>query len=255
MAGAGGGGTSVRSLQETPTWALATVCFIFISLSLFIEHLIHLLSHGKTSLISQDGINQLNIFIFVLAVMQIVYSVLTMALEEQRRRWKAWRTRLGQWNIKLLMALHVVCGRHLHALGRAWVTVQIMCSYITLPLYALVTQMGTQFKSAILEEQTANAIREWHAGVKQKRKKKQVMSPSVSSYPSPISTTNRTMDSPDDFYSNNRFTSPDFSSHHNRTPTFAEIVAVSSQSEIIEYGQEIVPSTALQIDHMPKNQT
>lgn len=33
-----------------------------------------------SSLISQDGVNQLNIFIFVLAVMQIVYCVLTMAL-------------------------------------------------------------------------------------------------------------------------------------------------------------------------------
>ena len=35
---------------------------------------------GKTSFISQDGINQLNNFIFVLAMMQIVYSLLTMAL-------------------------------------------------------------------------------------------------------------------------------------------------------------------------------
>lgn len=43
-AGGGGTGTS-RSLQETPTWALATVCFIFISFGIFIEHLIHLLGH------------------------------------------------------------------------------------------------------------------------------------------------------------------------------------------------------------------
>lgn len=35
---------------------------------------------GKTSFISQGGLNQLNNFIFVLAVMQIVYTVLTMAL-------------------------------------------------------------------------------------------------------------------------------------------------------------------------------
>lgn len=35
---------------------------------------------GKTSFISQVGINQLNNFVFVLAIMQIVYSVLTMAL-------------------------------------------------------------------------------------------------------------------------------------------------------------------------------
>ena len=35
---------------------------------------------GKVALMSQDGIHQLHIFIFVLAVMQIVYTVLTLAL-------------------------------------------------------------------------------------------------------------------------------------------------------------------------------
>lgn len=35
---------------------------------------------GKVSLITKDGIHQLHIFIFVLAVMQIVYAILTMGL-------------------------------------------------------------------------------------------------------------------------------------------------------------------------------
>lgn len=35
---------------------------------------------GKVALMSQDGLHQLHIFIFVLAVMQIVYTVLTLAL-------------------------------------------------------------------------------------------------------------------------------------------------------------------------------
>lgn len=43
MAGGGGGGSP--TLLNTPTWALATVCFIFIFFGIFIEHLIHLLSH------------------------------------------------------------------------------------------------------------------------------------------------------------------------------------------------------------------
>ncbi|XP_051143356.1 MLO-like protein 3 isoform X2 [Andrographis paniculata] len=187
--GGGGGGTAtVRSLQETPTWALATVCFMFISLSILIEYLIHLLGHwlkkhkkvalyeaieklksvlmqlgfmsliltvtqksiskicipnhvadtmlpcrrtvdtltgklfrrllgggatrreralaaaaapaagtdhcgskGMTSLMSEGGINQLNIFIFVLAAMHIVYSVTTMGLGRAKmKRWKNW---------------------------------------------------------------------------------------------------------------------------------------------------------------------
>ncbi|THG23301.1 hypothetical protein TEA_008599 [Camellia sinensis var. sinensis] len=48
-------------------------------------------AEGKVSLVSQEGIHQLHIFFFVLAVMQIVYSVLTMALGTLKmRRWKAW---------------------------------------------------------------------------------------------------------------------------------------------------------------------
>ncbi|XP_040991039.1 MLO-like protein 3 [Juglans microcarpa x Juglans regia] len=200
----GEGSSTSRSLQDTPVWALATVCFVFISISIFMEHLIHLLSNwlrshrktalfealeklksvlillgfmslilagtqryiskicipitvadtmlpcrvrvttkttkalgliahiwtgtseyylpgkddlenvswqperrlaaaetstsseycdskGKTSFISPEGILQLNNFIFVLAVMQIVYSVLTMALGRAKmRRWEAW---------------------------------------------------------------------------------------------------------------------------------------------------------------------
>ncbi|KAK9985478.1 hypothetical protein SO802_030429 [Lithocarpus litseifolius] len=54
------------------------------------------------------------------------------------------------------------------------VTVQVICSYITLPLYALVTQMGSNFKSKVLEEQMANIIRQWHADVRERRKKREL---------------------------------------------------------------------------------
>ncbi|KAM3689113.1 hypothetical protein ACB098_09G022700 [Castanea mollissima] len=54
------------------------------------------------------------------------------------------------------------------------VSVQVICSYITLPLYALVTQMGSNFKSKVLEEQMANIIRQWHADVRERRNKQQL---------------------------------------------------------------------------------
>ncbi|KAI6674963.1 hypothetical protein NL676_002869 [Syzygium grande] len=48
-------------------------------------------SKDKVSLVTPEGIQQLQIFIFVLAVMQIVYSVITMALGRLKmRRWEAW---------------------------------------------------------------------------------------------------------------------------------------------------------------------
>lgn len=522
MAGGGGGATS-RSLQETPTWALATVCFVFISLGILIEHLIHLVGHwlqkhrktalfeaveklksvlmllgfmsltlavtqrpiskfcvpnkvaysmlpcrrvyntkttkvyqnvwsksqnflppvefedgfhherilaaaasaasnssdlcgskGMTSFISPDGINQLNIFIFVLAVMQIVYSVLTMALGRAKmKRWKHWeketqtveyiaandpeRFRLARqttfgrrhmsactetsaqlwikcffrqffhsvakvdyltlrhgfisahlstnksfnfrkyiqrsleddfkvvvgispfmwfvvviflfvdvhgWNVYLWVSfiplfivlvvgtkLEVIVARmalrlqnqnsvirgapvvqpndslfwlnepkfvltllHFTLFMNAfefaffiWVTlqygikscyherieiivvrvvlavmVQVLCSYITLPLYALVTQMGSRFKSTVLEEQTVHAIKQWHEDVKKKRKNQ-----ARTRYPNhynDYSSTTRSM-------STN--STPDVSSH-GRLPTPEDFTFDTRADEIVE---------------------
>ncbi|KAF9678635.1 hypothetical protein SADUNF_Sadunf07G0055000 [Salix dunnii] len=45
---------------------------------------------------------------------------------------------------------------------------QILCSYITLPLYALVTQMGSRMKKSVFDEQTSKALKRWHM-LKKKR--------------------------------------------------------------------------------------
>ncbi|KAF6154308.1 hypothetical protein GIB67_026764 [Kingdonia uniflora] len=42
------------------------------------------------------------------------------------------------------------------------VLVQVLCSYITLPLYALVTQMGSTMKRSIFDDQTSKALKNWH---------------------------------------------------------------------------------------------
>ncbi|KAG5069598.1 hypothetical protein JHK85_001975 [Glycine max] len=44
-----------------------------------------------------------------------------------------------------------------------------LCSYITLPLYALVTQMGSRMKTAIFDEQTNKALKKWHMAAKKKQ--------------------------------------------------------------------------------------
>ncbi|CAL5424240.1 unnamed protein product [Camellia sinensis] len=43
---------------------------------------------------------------------------------------------------------------------------QILCSYVTLPLYALVTQMGSTMKPTIFNERVAIALRNWHHSAK-----------------------------------------------------------------------------------------
>ncbi|KAK8653877.1 hypothetical protein V6N13_127860 [Hibiscus sabdariffa] len=45
----------------------------------------------------------------------------------------------------------------------------LLCSYITLPLYALVTQMGSHMKKSIFDEQTSKALKNWHMAAKKRR--------------------------------------------------------------------------------------
>jgi mlo protein len=42
------------------------------------------------------------------------------------------------------------------------VIVQVLCSYVTLPLYALVTQMGSTMKPTIFNDRVAAALKSWH---------------------------------------------------------------------------------------------
>lgn len=50
------------------------------------------------------------------------------------------------------------------------VALQILCSYITFPLYALITQMGSHMKKAIFEEQTVKALKNWQKAAKNRKK-------------------------------------------------------------------------------------
>lgn len=51
--------------------------------------------------------------------------------------------------------------------------VQFMCSYITLPLHALVSQMGSQMKRTMFDEQTTKALKKWHKAVVKKKQQKE----------------------------------------------------------------------------------
>ncbi|CAI9115194.1 OLC1v1016033C1 [Oldenlandia corymbosa var. corymbosa] len=46
---------------------------------------------------------------------------------------------------------------------------QVVCSYITLPLYALVTQMGSNIKKSVFDDQTNKALSKWTMTAKKKR--------------------------------------------------------------------------------------
>ncbi|ESQ29281.1 hypothetical protein EUTSA_v10023372mg [Eutrema salsugineum] len=50
------------------------------------------------------------------------------------------------------------------------VIVQILCSYVTLPLYALVTQMGSKMKPTVFNKKVATALKSWHHKAKKQIK-------------------------------------------------------------------------------------
>uniref|UniRef100_A0A0E0LBQ0 MLO-like protein n=2 Tax=Oryza punctata TaxID=4537 RepID=A0A0E0LBQ0_ORYPU len=50
------------------------------------------------------------------------------------------------------------------------ISLQVLCSYITFPLYALVTQMGSNMKKTVFEEQTMKALMNWRKKAMEKKK-------------------------------------------------------------------------------------
>ncbi|XP_030451672.1 MLO-like protein 6 [Syzygium oleosum] len=63
------------------------------------------------------------------------------------------------------------------------VLIQILCSYVTLPLYALVTQMGSTMKPTIFNERVAMALRNWHQTAKKHIKQNKGSTTPMSSRP------------------------------------------------------------------------
>ncbi|KAL6993344.1 MLO-like protein 10 [Sarracenia purpurea var. burkii] len=49
--------------------------------------------------------------------------------------------------------------------------VLFLCSYITLPLYALIAQMGSRMKKSIFDEQTSKALKNWQMAAKKRHEK------------------------------------------------------------------------------------
>ncbi|GFZ02343.1 hypothetical protein Acr_15g0009510 [Actinidia rufa] len=73
------GDSSVRSLEYTPTWAVAVVCFVIIFVSIVIEKSIHhhltkwLKSHRKTAL--YDAVDRLKSELMLLGFMSLLLAV------------------------------------------------------------------------------------------------------------------------------------------------------------------------------------
>ncbi|GFZ09472.1 seven transmembrane MLO family protein [Actinidia rufa] len=201
----------------------------------------------KVPIITVDGLHQLHILIFFLAVFHVVYSAVTMALGRLKgcffrqffrsvnrsdyltlrngfisiilavgTKLEAVLTRMAlditerhavvqgiplvQGSDKyfwfgrpqlVLQLIHFALFQYEFGLNSCFhdnfklliakialgVGVLCLCSYITLPLYALIAQspvelqMGSHMKKSIFDEQTSKALKKWHMAVKKKHGK------------------------------------------------------------------------------------
>ncbi|XP_028549290.1 MLO-like protein 9 isoform X3 [Dendrobium catenatum] len=245
---------------------------------------------GKVSFVSINGLHQLHIFIFFLAVFHVLCSALTMAMGRMKwgfvqiRRWKKWEMETQSLNYEFShdpsrfrlvretsfvkehttlwdrhpILVYFVCFFHqffrsvrkadyltlrhgfinvhlasgskfnfrkyiqrsleddfknafqltyffwiwfdyglrscFHQNFRLIITrvvlgviVQFMCCYVTLPLYALVSQMGSHMKRSIFDEQTNQALKRWHQAVRKRHKKgSSSRSPTISATSTPL---------------------------------------------------------------------
>ncbi|KAI9201545.1 hypothetical protein LWI28_025104 [Acer negundo] len=120
-------------------------------------------SKGKISLISQSGMHQLHIFIFVLAVFHVLYSVVTIALAKAKIHQDSGSL------IKLPLSSVTLASPELLELdGLQFLGSVTKVDYLTMRHGFI--NMGSHMKKAIFEDQTAKAIKKWQKAAKEKRK-------------------------------------------------------------------------------------
>ncbi|KAK3035380.1 hypothetical protein RJ639_032908 [Escallonia herrerae] len=111
-------GAAATTLEQTPTWVVAAVCTVIVAISLAVERILHfagklfllhpppsvfvvtsdpgllwtlMMEQGKIPALSYTAVHHLHIFIFVLAVVHVVFCALTVIFgSAQIRRWKRW---------------------------------------------------------------------------------------------------------------------------------------------------------------------
>ncbi|KAF8009014.1 hypothetical protein BT93_J0105 [Corymbia citriodora subsp. variegata] len=106
------------------------------------------------------------------------------------------------------------------------VLIQILCSYVTLPLYALVTQMGSTMKPTIFNERVAKALRNWHQTAKKHIKHNKGSVTPMSSRPatpshhmSPVHLLRHYRSEMDSMHTSSRPSNFDADQHDNESPS------------------------------------
>ncbi|KAF2312517.1 hypothetical protein GH714_034938 [Hevea brasiliensis] len=133
------------------------------------------------------------------------------------------------------------------------VALQFLCSYITFPLYALVTQMGSHMKKAIFEEQTAKALKKWQKAARERNKLRKTTATAEAS---------TGFRSPDQISTPSRGTSPMHLLHKYKSNNSVDLESVLTSPRASNYSETELsetegpsPSSTSRDGHEPRRET
>ncbi|KAK7856147.1 mlo protein like protein 1 [Quercus suber] len=153
---------------------------------------------GKVALVSQSGLHQLHIFIFVLAVFHVLYSVITLVLAKAKvgffRQFVASVTKVDYLTmrhgfINAHLALNSKFDFHKYIkrsmeddFKYAFQMAYFLCIWYEFGLTSCFHEKwGSHMKKAIFEEQTAKAIKKWQKAARERKKLRKAGATDVSS--------------------------------------------------------------------------
>ncbi|KAG6406172.1 hypothetical protein SASPL_133771 [Salvia splendens] len=129
---------------------------------------------GYVPLISSNGVHQLHIFIFFLAVFHVLSSAITMRLGRVKiREWKAWEKECeAEYEKNVGTKLQAIISRmaieiqERHAVVQRIPLVQLSLRYINY----IYSQMGSHMKRGIFDDQTSKALKSCHKKSEEKQR-------------------------------------------------------------------------------------
>ncbi|KAH0913364.1 hypothetical protein HID58_036685 [Brassica napus] len=143
----------------------------------------HQCGHGREPFVSYEGLEQLLRFLFVLGITHVLYSGIAIGLAMSKiyswRKWEAQAIVMAEadihglnmyfWLSFIPAILVMLVGTKLeHVVSK--LALEFWCSYGTVPLNVIVTQMGSRCKKAVIAENVRDSLHSWCKRVKERSK-------------------------------------------------------------------------------------
>nr|CAB3491113.1 unnamed protein product [Digitaria exilis] len=129
----------------------------------------HICSEGHEPFVSYEGLEQLHRFLFILGITHVLYSFVTVVLSMIKNAfelatflWSLWELSSQTCFMKhyYMIVIRLISG----------LLVQFWCSYSTLPLNVIISQMGSKFKKSLVSENVRESLHSWCKRVKDRNR-------------------------------------------------------------------------------------